>query len=151
MDTARGFSEDRSRPSLPVLGGIVLLHAAVLYGLIRAFAPDLILLDQDAGFAAFDLTQPRPSPRPPPRHRLLAPQRMPPVRKAIRASVRNRARLLPRSRRSRSPAATRPRAPPLPATPTAPARQTRARAPVHPERAAEPARAGTGRAVVGAA
>ena len=28
MDTARGFSEDRSRPSLPVLGGIVLLLVA---------------------------------------------------------------------------------------------------------------------------
>ncbi|KPM24629.1 TonB family protein [Citromicrobium bathyomarinum] len=66
MDTARGFSEDRARPSLPVLGGIVLLHAAVLYGLIRAFAPDLIPLDQDAGFAAFDLTPPRPSPSPTP-------------------------------------------------------------------------------------
>ena len=26
MDTARGFSEDRSRPSLPVLGGIVFVN-----------------------------------------------------------------------------------------------------------------------------
>mgnify|MGYP003144411120 FL=1 len=66
MDDAPGFSEVRTRPSLPVLGGIVLVHAAVFYGLIRAFAPDLIPLDQNSGLAAFDLTQPQPSPSPTP-------------------------------------------------------------------------------------
>ena len=42
MSDAQGFSNTSNRPRLPLLAAIVLLHVALFYGLIQAFAPDLI-------------------------------------------------------------------------------------------------------------
>ncbi|MBO81569.1 TonB family protein [Citromicrobium bathyomarinum] len=65
MDDARGFSETTNRPSFAVLAGIVLLHVALFYGLIRALAPDLVTGESVTAVSAFDLASP-PPPQPTP-------------------------------------------------------------------------------------
>ncbi len=65
MDEARGFSDADRRPSLPVLAGIVLLHVALFFGLIQAFAPNLVARTLGEQMASFDV-EPRPSPTPTP-------------------------------------------------------------------------------------
>ncbi|MEL7729601.1 hypothetical protein AAG612_08695 [Citromicrobium bathyomarinum] len=65
MSDAQGFSNTSNRPSLPLLAAIVLLHVALFYGLIQAFAPDLIDRETGPAFAAFDMTSP-PTPTPTP-------------------------------------------------------------------------------------
>lgn len=64
MDEARGYSDADTRPSIPVLAGIVVLHVALFYGLIRALAPDLTLPASGPSFAAFEVGQPTPTPTP---------------------------------------------------------------------------------------
>lgn len=49
-----------------MLAGIVVLHAVLLYGLIRAFAPDLALGPIGQQVTAFDIDQSRPPPPPTP-------------------------------------------------------------------------------------
>ncbi|MEL7691676.1 hypothetical protein [Citromicrobium bathyomarinum] len=66
MDDARGFSDAGRRPSWPVLAGIVLLHVALLYGLIQAFAPDLVARTLGNPMATFDVDLPPPQPSPTP-------------------------------------------------------------------------------------
>lgn len=66
MDGPRGFSDTTQRPSWPVLAGIVLLHVALFYGLIRALAPDLAIGPVGSQISAFDIDQTRPPPAPTP-------------------------------------------------------------------------------------
>ncbi|GAB5350140.1 energy transducer TonB [Alteriqipengyuania sp. 357] len=66
MSDARGFSDDTTRPSIPVLAAIAVLHVALLYGLIRALAPDLTIIESGPSFAAFEVGKPSPSPTPTP-------------------------------------------------------------------------------------
>ena len=66
MDEPRGFSDATTRPSLPVLAGIIALHVALFYGLILALAPNLAITEGGPSFAAFDITEPRPDPVPTP-------------------------------------------------------------------------------------
>ena len=54
------------RPSWPVLAGIVVLHVALLYGLIQAFAPDLVARTLGNPMATFDVDLPPPQPSPTP-------------------------------------------------------------------------------------
>lgn len=66
MDDARGFSDADQRPSLPVLAVIVLLHIALLYALILAFAPNLVMEAPVASTATFNITVTKPEPEPSP-------------------------------------------------------------------------------------
>ena len=66
MDDVRGFSDAARRPSWPVLAGIVVLHVALLYGLIQAFAPDLVARTLGNPMATFDVDLPPPQPSPTP-------------------------------------------------------------------------------------
>lgn len=47
MSTARNFSTTRRRPKPATIAIIVLLHIAAIYGLARAFAPDMMQSAQD--------------------------------------------------------------------------------------------------------
>ncbi|MGB7372973.1 TonB family protein [Pontixanthobacter sp.] len=47
MSTARNFSNSRRRPKPATIALIVLLHIAAIYGLARAFAPDMMQSAQD--------------------------------------------------------------------------------------------------------
>jgi len=55
----------RRRPSLPLLAGIAGLHILALYGLARAFAPDMTAKVQDSVVSAFMVTVTAPPPPPP--------------------------------------------------------------------------------------
>lgn len=66
MDDARGFSDATTRPSVPVLAGIVILHALLFYGLIQALAPDLVTSALGPQVSSFDVAEPGPSPSPTP-------------------------------------------------------------------------------------
>lgn len=61
-----GRFETRRRPlSWPLVAGIVLLHLAALYGLARAFAPQITASVESQVTSAFSITAP-PDPPPPP-------------------------------------------------------------------------------------
>jgi protein TonB len=49
----------------PLVAGLVVLHAAALYGLARAFAPDMTQHVEQQVLSAFDITAPAPGPPPP--------------------------------------------------------------------------------------
>jgi len=66
MDDTRGFLDSDQRPSWPVLAAIVLLHAALLYALTLAFAPDLVGGNPVERVATFDVDRPQPTPTPTP-------------------------------------------------------------------------------------
>lgn len=66
MDDSRGFSDATTRPSVPVLAAIVLLHVLLFYGLIRALAPDLVRETLGPQISAFEIDTPVPSPPPSP-------------------------------------------------------------------------------------
>jgi protein TonB len=63
---APGFREKRKRLSWPLVTGIVLFHIAVLYGLSRAFAPDLTATIEREVVSAFAVTITAPPDPPPP-------------------------------------------------------------------------------------
>lgn len=54
------------RPRWALIGGIVLLHLAALYGLARAFAPDITAAVEREVVSAFDVSPPPPAPSAPP-------------------------------------------------------------------------------------
>ncbi len=57
------YETRRRRLSWPLVAGIVLLHLAALYGLARAFAPQITLVVEREVISAFSIT---PPPEPPP-------------------------------------------------------------------------------------
>lgn len=61
-----GYARQRKRPSVPLLIGIVLLHIAALYGLARAFAPDLTASVERSVISSFTVTVTSPPEPPPP-------------------------------------------------------------------------------------
>ncbi|WP_370179785.1 TonB family protein [Alteriqipengyuania sp.] len=66
-DYTQGFSATGHRPSLPVLGGIVLLHVVLFYALIQAFAPDMVSRALGEQMSTFDVeTVPEPAAPPDP-------------------------------------------------------------------------------------
>lgn len=56
MANGRNFSSTRRRPSVPIIILIVLLHIALFYGLVRAFAPDFTAQVEDSVVEAFTVT-----------------------------------------------------------------------------------------------
>lgn len=56
MSSGSSFLTKRRRPSVPVLIGIVLLHIALFYGLLRAFAPDFTAGVEETVTEAFTVT-----------------------------------------------------------------------------------------------
>lgn len=61
----QGFLKRRRRPKIRTVLVIVLLHVAALYGLARAFAPDMTATAQDAVVSAFTVTITAPDDPPP--------------------------------------------------------------------------------------
>ena len=69
MAARQNYTSTRRRPRLPVLAGIVLLHVALFYGLLRVFAPDLTADVENSVTEAFTVTvttPPEELPDPPP-------------------------------------------------------------------------------------
>eukprot|EP01036_Dinobryon_divergens_P021296 gene21296-29241_t len=65
MASEQPYSVQKRRLRWPVVVGLVVLHAAALYGLARAFAPDMTASVERQVVAAFDITAPAPAPPPP--------------------------------------------------------------------------------------
>ena len=65
MASEQPYSVQKRRLRWPVVVGLVVLHAAALYGLARAFAPDMTASVERQVVAAFDITAPEPAPPPP--------------------------------------------------------------------------------------
>ncbi|WP_066527190.1 TonB family protein [Erythrobacter sp. CCH5-A1] len=63
------YSARPRRLRWPLVAGLVLLHAAALYGLAHAFAPDITAAVERQVVAAFDIAAPEPAPPPPPENR----------------------------------------------------------------------------------
>lgn len=59
------YSAQPRRLRWPLAAGLVVLHAAALYGLARAFAPDVTAAVERQVVAAFNITAPEPAPPPP--------------------------------------------------------------------------------------
>ena len=74
MSETTRFSNRRRRPSVPLIVLIVLLHVALFYGLVRAFAPDFTASVEESVTEAFTVTitsppeelPPPPEPQPEP-------------------------------------------------------------------------------------
>ena len=56
------FSTTKRKPSMPVIVGIVILHLAVFYGLLRAFAPGITTQIEDTVLSAVTVTVTSPPP-----------------------------------------------------------------------------------------
>lgn len=65
MASGQLYSAQKRRLRWPVVAGLVVLHAAALYGLARAFAPDITASVERQVVAAFDIAAPEPAPPPP--------------------------------------------------------------------------------------
>lgn len=59
------FATTKRRPSIPVIIGIVLLHLAAFYGLLRALAPDMTAQVENTVLSAITVTVTAPPPDPP--------------------------------------------------------------------------------------
>lgn len=59
------YSAQPRRLRWPLAAGLVVMHAAALYGLARAFAPDVTAAVERQMVAAFNITAPEPAPPPP--------------------------------------------------------------------------------------
>ena len=62
----QGYLKRRRKPKVSTILLIILLHIAALYGLARAFAPDMTAIAQDAVVSAFTVTVTAPPEDPPP-------------------------------------------------------------------------------------
>ncbi len=60
------YASRKRRPSVPLLIAIILLHLAALYGLARAFAPDLTASVERSVISSFTVTVTAPPEPPPP-------------------------------------------------------------------------------------
>ncbi|MCL9999125.1 MAG: energy transducer TonB [Erythrobacter sp.] len=69
MASEQAYSVQPRRLRWPVVAALVVLHAAALYGLARAFAPDMTASVERQVVAAFDITAPEPPAPPPPENR----------------------------------------------------------------------------------
>lgn len=69
MASEGSYSAQPRRLRWPLVAGLVLLHIAALYGLARAFAPDITAVVERQVITAFTITEPAPPPPPPPENR----------------------------------------------------------------------------------
>jgi len=65
MASEQPYSTRPRRLRWPVVAGLAVLHIAALYGLARAFAPDVTAAVEQQVFSAFDITAPPPAAPPP--------------------------------------------------------------------------------------
>ncbi|WP_017666423.1 TonB family protein [Porphyrobacter sp. AAP82] len=65
MASEQPYSARPQRLRWPVVAGLAVLHAAALYGLARAFAPDVTASAEQQVLSAFDITAPPPAAPPP--------------------------------------------------------------------------------------